>query len=305
MNTHGDQPMSTQTTAGPATHAGHPSADDDDLSGRVGWLQGVRRIAPVLPVFASGEARFQCEGMRRAVPIRANAVWARLDGDYTPREFLAVRPTQGELAVAPWVVDGTAVLWASDELGLVAFRVPCVGVADGALLVALPETAVRFSRRAEPRVVPPLEGEGSVGAVVAGDSARHAGTVLNISASGLQLDVPDEVAASPGVPLSLLLRLDSPRELELGCDVCHREVAGPGRVHLGLRFRDMARLDRLTLERFLARHAAETPIDRQPANTLPRPLFDLLHTPQAQTPFHHPAADRLPAVALMIARSAP
>lgn len=295
--------MSSLATIGaPAPAAPAPDFGSDESGGRIGWLHGARRIGALLPVFLSGDARFQCDGMRKAVAVDVAHIHGHVGPLHTPQEFLVVRPVEGELVVSPWLAGGNAHLWASDELGVVGFRVPCITAANGALLVPMPEVAVRYSRRSEARYLPPPGADALVGVTLLRGEAWLNCKLINLSASGLQVDAPAEVPANAGSTVTLTLQIGGPRGLEATCEVRHRQPGDAGAARLGLQFVGMNRLDRLCLERFLARHAAEAVVDRHTAQALPRLVVEALLSAQAENKSPVPPPLDPPAAVLLTAR---
>ncbi|MCK6573089.1 PilZ domain-containing protein [Myxococcota bacterium] len=290
--------------AGPAEHASqtHAEFDDDDGGGRLGPLTGARRISATLPLFQRGDARLLCDGMRKPIVVEVRGSQATMPQTGRATEILIVRPTEGELTISPWVGGGFASLWASDELGLIAFRVPCLGAASGALVLAMPEYAVRWSRRAEPRYLAPADGAGLVAVHIMSGGAWTPARLVNLSVSGVQIEVPSSVPAEVGTAVTLSLQVGSPRALEVSAEVRHGDPLANGQRRLGLVFVDIGRLDRLVLERFLSRHAAETVVDRHVAQTLPRPVATALAQPQAEVHYPLPSPETLPLTVLLQAR---
>jgi hypothetical protein len=289
-------------SAVPSDHGPPACLEPDDGGGRLGQIHGARRISSLLPHFQTGDARLLCDGMRKPVLVEVRGSQAALPHLGQTAEILVVRPAQGELTVSPWVAGGFATLWASEDLGLIAFRVPCLGAVSGALVLAMPELAVRWSRRAEPRYLAPPEGVGLVVAQIMSEGAWTPARVVNLSASGVQLEIPPNVPVEPGQQLGLSLQVGTPRAMELAAEVRHRDPVASGQVRLGLSFPELARLDRLVLERFLNRHAAEAVVDRHVAQTLPRPVVDTLQSPQAEAPYALPSPETLPLTVLLQAR---
>jgi hypothetical protein len=295
--------MSNLATTGAVAPA--PPAPDfptDEAGGRLGWLHGARRIGALLPIFLGGEARFQCDGMRKAIVVDMAHIHGHVGPLHTPQEFLVLRPVEGEMVVSPWLAGGHAQLWATDELGVVAFRVPCIAAADGALLVLMPEVAVRYSRRSETRYLPPAAGDSLAGVTLLCGDAWRPCKLINLSASGLQVDAPADLALNPGSTVTLTLQLGGPRGIETTCEVRHRQSGDAGAARLGLQFTGINRLDRLCLERFLARHAAEAVVDRHTAQALPRLVLDALFTGQAENKSPIPPSANPPAAVLLTSR---
>jgi hypothetical protein len=294
--------LSTPSTGSAERNTGSLPVLDDDGGGRLGQLTGARRISASLPLFQKGDARMMCDGMRKPVLVEVRGSQAALPHTGRAAEILIIRPTEGELTVSPWVGGGFATLWASDELGLVAFRVPCLGAASGALVLAMPEFAVRWSRRAEPRYLAPPEGTSLVAANVMSGGAWTPARLVNLSLSGVQLEVPATVPADVGAPITLSLQIGTPRAIEITAEVRHRDAVTNGQIRLGIAFVEIPRLDRLVLERFLSRHAAETVVDRHVAQTLPRAVVDALQSPQAEALYALPSPETLPLTVLLQAR---
>lgn len=297
--------MSNLASAGAPAPAPGPAALEfptDEAGGRLGWLHGGRRIGTLLPIFLSGDARFQCDGMRKAIAVDVAHINGHIGPLHTPQEFLVLRPVEGELVVSPWIAGGHAQLWATDELGLVAFRVPCIAAADGALLVLMPDVAVRYSRRSETRYLPPAAGDGLVGVTILCGDAWRPCKLINLSTSGLQLDAPGDLAVSLGSTVTVSLHLGGPRGIDTTCEVRHRQPGDAGAARLGLQFTGINRLDRLCLERFLARHAADAVVDRHTAQALPRLVLDALFTSQAENKSPLPPSANPPAAVLLTSR---
>jgi hypothetical protein len=84
--------------------------------------------------------------------------------------------------------------------------------------------------------------------------------------------------------------------------VRHRQPGDAGALRLGLQFAGINRLDRLCLERFLARHAADAVVDRHTAQALPRLVLDALFSSQAENKSPVPPASNPPATVLLAAR---
>lgn len=271
----------------------------DDVGGRIGWLHGAKRIGSLLPAFGQGMARVEFDGVRKPLPFDISRLFTALPGTTGPVEYLVARPNEGEFVVSPWIASGRVNVWAPDDVGLVAFRVPCLGASVGALLMAMPETAVRYCRRAEPRYVatPGAEAAGLSVSVLHGATWLH-GRLIDISVSGMQLEATQPVPATIGSALTISLHLGSPRGLDMACQVRHVD-ANNGVTRLGLVFSELSRLDRLCIERFITRHSAETPVDRINTAGLPSVVRDALLSPRSENRAPQHAAHHRPvAVAL-------
>lgn len=265
---------------------------------RLAWIDGLRPVAELLVRFLGAEGHFLCDGMRQPIPVSIARTSARLEGHVGPQTLLAVRPLLSEVVLAPWVTGGHITLWLTDDIGLVAFRVPALGASDGALLVSPPATLLRLTRRAEPRYVVPEGGEAAVTAALSQGPDWVPVKLLDISASGLQIEVPADPHLAVRQVVSLRLTLGA-RPFEVSALVC-RLIRDKGTLRAGLQIASIGKLERIVLERLVARHGETAPAERYAAPTLSPQIRAGLLSPQMRSllpPSLHP--EDLPAAVLL------
>ncbi len=276
-----------------------PPPRDDDQGGRLGWVIGERRVRTLLAPKLPSEGRLLLDGSRQAIPVEIHGIAGGAAGPGGATEMLAVRPLSDEALVSPWATGGSAALWLQEERGLLAFRVPCLGASSGALILSYPAAILRHTRRAEIRYLVPDAPGMPIGCTVQLGTEWIDVRLINVSHSGVQVEVAAELPLPVSTQLPMTLQLGSPRAMELRAEVRHRAPPSGKNVRLGLQFVAPTRLEALHLERFLDRFAPKAAPERNTLQSLPPLVVEGLHGPHMTAMTPGPNPERMPRLVLL------
>jgi hypothetical protein len=169
---------------------------------------------------------------------------------------LAARAEPGALAAVEWRKGLPVSVWFAQPAGIVGFRSQVVTFAADRLLLERPPAVVQYSRRAATRYAVRPDDPPAVLLPLAGGDWYRCRDVLDLSASGVGLVLPADLALPVRATTTAglqLLRQDRPLMLNAVCR--HTRPHGDGRVRYGLQFLDPPRTACLAIERYVRKMA--------------------------------------------------
>lgn len=151
----------------------------------------------------------------------------------------------------PWHAEAGCVVWFTDPDGVFGFRSTIVGGNRGRLVLTQPTDIVRYSRRSTRRLVMPEGLSPTVWLPTSTGPVELTDAVVDLSAEGIALAVPDGLAAPPHSVVRATLRLRAGgRQLPTPLRV-RRSRPGPQGMILGGTFHDLTPTVRVQVQRFV------------------------------------------------------
>lgn len=250
---------------GEANGRGAPPVGGAPPGGHFHMVTNAVRILMLLRDAVRGRAaRLILEGEGRPYRVILGSVTSEPGRGYSGAIAIEARRVRGDFADAPVRRGQPVTVWFAHGTGIFGFRCRVVGCGAERLLLDLPQSLVRYSRRSTPRfAVPEGHRPGIVLPLVDRTWIRD-GTVVDISTGGLAVVLPADVRFPLGGVTRIGLRLHAETCLDLMAACRHSRLYDDDHFCHGLQFLDPPPVAVLAIQRYVEKVQARPTEEAEP-----------------------------------------